>query len=138
MKDKPAGVALVIILFFALGGLSLVWGLLVLGVGGLSAFFGNLFNLESVLSFGNSSAWSGFFNIIAGVFQIVVGFGLLGMQKWAWYIAVIGVALAVVQGILGLFGGGTFGFICGSLWLVVPIAVLVYLLTPGPRKAYHV
>jgi hypothetical protein len=138
MKDKPAGLTLVVILFFALGGLSLLWGLLVLGVGGLSAFFGNLFNAENMLSFGNSSAWSGFFNIIAGVFQIVVGFGLLGIQKWAWYIAVIGVALAVLQGIIGLFGGGTFGFICGSLWLVVPIGVLVYLLTPGPRKAYHV
>jgi hypothetical protein len=138
MKDKPAGVTLLVILFFALGGLSLLWGLLVLGVGGLSAFFGSLFNLESVLSFGNSSAWSGFFNIIAGVFQIVVGFGLLGMQKWAWYVAVIAVALGVVQGLIGLFGGGTFGFICGSLWLVIPIGVLVYLLTPSLRKAYHV
>ena len=138
MKDKPAGVTLLVILFFALGGLSLLWGLLVLGVGGISAFFGGLFNAEGMSSFGNSSAWSGFFSIIAGVFQIVVGFGLLGMQKWAWYIAVIGVGLGIVQGIIGLFGGGTFGFICGSLWLVIPFSVLVYLLTPGLRKAYKI
>jgi hypothetical protein len=138
MKDKPAGVTLVVILFFTLGGLSLLWGLLVLGVGGLSALFGSLFNIESMQAFGNSSAWSGYFNIIAGIFQIVVGFGLLGMQKWAWFAAVIGVGLAIVQGIVGLFNGGTFGFICGSLWLVIPIGVLVYLLLPGVRKAYRI
>jgi len=138
MKDNPAGITLLVILFFALGVLSLLWGILVLGVGGLSAFFGSLFNAEGMASFGNSSAWSGFFNIIAGVFQIVVGFGLLGMQKWAWYIAVIGVGLGILQGLLGLFGGGTFGFICGSLWLVIPFSVLVYLLTPGLRKAYKI
>ena len=65
MKDKPAGVTLLAILFFTLGVLSLVWGMLVLGVSGLSAFI-------------------------------------------------------------------------GSLWLVVPLAALVYLLTPGLRQAYHV
>jgi hypothetical protein len=138
MKNKPAGVTLLVILFFALGTLSVVWGLLILGVSGLSAFFGSLFNAEGMQSFGNSTAWSGFFNIIAGIIQIVVGFGLLGMQKWAWYVAVAGIALGIIQGVIGLFGGGTFGFICGSLWLVVPIAALVYLLTRGLRKAYHV
>jgi hypothetical protein len=138
MKDKPAGITLLVILFFVLGGLSFLWGLLVLGVGGLSTLIGGLFNAESMLSFGSSSAWSGYFNILAGVFQIVVGFGLLGMQKWAWFIAVAGVALGVIQGILGLFGGGTFGFICGSLWLVVPIGVLIYLFMPAVRQAYHI
>jgi hypothetical protein len=138
MNDKPAGVTIVVILFFALGILSLLWGLLVLGVSGLSAFFGSLFNVEHMQAFGNSNAWTGYFNILAGVFQIVIGFGLLGMQKWAWFLAVIGVALAIVQGVIGLFNGGTFGFICGSLWLVIPIGVLIYLLLPGVRKAYNI
>jgi hypothetical protein len=68
----------------------------------------------------------------------VVGFGLSGVKEWAWHIAVIGVALGVLQGTLGLFGGGTFGFICGNPWLAIPIGVLIYLLTPGVRRAHQV
>ena len=56
MKDKPAGITLLVILFFAPGVLSLLWGILVLGVGGVSAFFGGLFNPQGIASFGNSSA----------------------------------------------------------------------------------
>jgi len=139
MKSKgPAGIMVIAILSFALGLLSLLWGGLVFGVGGISSLIGGLFGAENLLSFGNSTAWSGFISLIAAGVQIVVGFGLLGMKKWAWYLATIAVAITVIQGIVQIFTGGLYGFMCGSIAVILPIIILVYLLTPSIRQNFNV
>ena len=38
-------------------------------------------------------------------------------------------ALTVIQGIMGMFSGGPFALMCGILGLLLPVAVLIYLLT---------
>jgi hypothetical protein len=138
MKERPAGITLTAALFLALGVLSLLWGGLVLGIGGLSALFGNLFGAENMTSFGQTSAWSGYFGIITAIVQIVVGFGLLGMYRWAWILSLVGLALTVILGVIGMVSGGTFGFICGSLGLIFPVILLVYLLSKNIRHAFGV
>jgi len=138
MNERPAGITLTAALFLALGVLSLLWGGLVLGIGGLTALFGNLFGAQNMTSFGQTSAWSGYFGIITAIVQIVVGFGLIGMKKWAWVLSLVGLALTVVLGVIGMFAGGTFGFICGSLGLIFPVLILVYLLTKNTRNAFGV
>jgi len=138
MEERPAGIALIVTLYFVLGGLSLLWSGLVFGWGGLSSLFGNLFGAEQARVYGESIAWSGFLGLINAVVQIVVAFGLLGMKKWAWILALIGVALTVFQGVVGMFGGGAFAFMCGSLGLILPVIILVYLLRPGIRSAFGV
>jgi len=138
MKERPAGITLTAALFLALGVLSLLWGGLVLGIGGLSTLFGNLFGAQNMTSFGQTSAWSGYFGIITAMVQIVVGFGLLGMKKWAWILALVGLALTVILGVIGMFSGGIFGFICGSLGLIFPVLILVYLLSKSTRSAFGV
>jgi hypothetical protein len=138
MKERPAGITLTAALFLALGVLSLLWGGLVLGIGGLSALFGNLFGAENMTSFGQASAWSGYFGIITAIVQIVVGFGLLGMYRWAWILSLVGLALTVILGVIGMVSGGTFGFICGSLGLIFPVILLVYLLSKNIRNAFGV
>ena len=138
MKERPAGITLTAALFLALGVLSLLWGGLVLGIGGLSALFGNLFGAEKMSSFGQTSAWSGYFGIITAIVQIVVGFGLLGMYRWAWVLSLVGLALTVILGVIGMVSGGTFGFICGSLGLIFPVILLVYLLSTNIRNAFRV
>ena len=111
---------------------------MVLGLGGLSALVGGTFGLDSVSAFGNTSAWSGYIGIIAAVVQIIVAFGLSAMKKWAWVLAIIGVILTIIQGILGIFAGGMFAFICGSLGLIVPAIILFYLLRPDIRAIFGV
>jgi hypothetical protein len=138
MKERPAGITLTAALFLALGVLSLLWGGLVLGIGGLSALFGNLFGAENMISFGQTSGWSGYFGIITAIVQIVVGFGLLGMYRWAWILSLVGLALTVILGVIGMVSGGTFGFICGSLGLIFPVILLVYLLSKNIRHAFGV
>jgi len=138
MEERPAGITLIVTLYFILGGLSLLWSGLVFGWGGLSSVFGNLFGAGQVLAYGEAIAWSGFLGLISAVVQIVVAFGLLGMKKWAWILALIGAGLTIIQGVVGMFGGGAFAFMCGSLGLILPVFILVYLLRPGVRSAFDI
>jgi uncharacterized membrane protein (DUF2068 family) len=91
-----------------------------------------------VAALGTSSAWSGFLGILTAVAQIVVAIGLVGMKKWAWFLALASVALTIVQGIVGIFGGGPFALMCGILGLAIPVGILVYLLLPGIRQAFGI
>jgi hypothetical protein len=136
MKERPAGITVIVVIFFALGIFSLLWGALVLGIGGLSALFGSLFGAQNMTSFGNASAWTGYFGIVTALVQIVVAFGLIAMKKWAWILALVGLALTVVLGVIGMFTGGVFAFICGSLGLILPVIILIYLLSKGIRTAF--
>lgn len=138
MEERPAGITLIVTLYFILGGLSLLWSGLVFGWGGLNSVFGSLFGAGQVLAYGEAIAWSGFLGLISAVVQIVVAFGLLGMKKWAWILALIGIALTVIQGVVGMFGGGAFAIMCGSIGLLLPVIILVYLLRPNIRHAFGV
>jgi uncharacterized membrane protein (DUF2068 family) len=137
MKDKPLGVTVLVYLYLVMGILSIIWGFLVLGFGGMTSVFGNLFNLEGVINFANASAWSGFLSLITGALELAVAWGLSALKKWAWYLALVGVGLTAVQGLTGLFEG-TFAFICGVLGLLAPVIILVYLLSKDVRKLFGV
>ena len=136
-ERRPVGVAVVAALFYFLGILSLLWSLLVFGVGGFSSFFGSLLGAEQMAAFGDATAWSGFLGLFSAALQIAVGFGLLGMKKWAWFVALIAVGLTVLQGIVGIFTGGLYAFMCGILTVMIPIAILIYLLLPSTRRAFR-
>ena len=138
MKKRPTGISMLFWVYLILGILSLLWSGLVLGIGGLSTFFGSLFGMESVSDFGSTSAWSGYVGIISAVVQIIVAFGLASMKKWAWILAIIAAGLTILEGVIGIFGGGIFAFMCGSLGLIVPIVILFYLLKADIRAAFGV
>ena len=135
---RPTGISIIAIVYIILAILSLLWSGLIFGVGGLSTLFGGLVGAEGVAAFGTSSAWTGFFGIITAIVQFVVGFGLWYMKKWAWILALIGVVLTVVQGIIGIVNGGAFAFMCGSLGLTIPVIILIYLLLNSTRQAFRV
>jgi hypothetical protein len=133
---RPMGITIIAVLYVVLAVLSLLWSGLVFGVGGLSSLFGGLFGADNVATFGTSSAWSGFLGILTALLQIVVAIGLLSLQKWAWMLALVSVALTVVEGIVGIFGGGPFAFMCGILGLAIPAGILIYLLLPRTRRVF--
>lgn len=135
---RPTGITIIAVLYIILAVLSLLWSGLVFGLGGLGSLFGGLFGAENVAALGTSGAWTGFLGILTALVQIVVAIGLLSMKKWAWFLALISVALTVVQGIVGIFGGGPFAFMCGILGLAIPVGILIYLLLPGIRRAFGV
>ena len=138
MQKRPVGISVLFWVYLILGILSLLWSGMVLGIGGLSAFFGSIFGAENMAAFGNTSAWSGYIGIIIAVVQIIVAFGLAAMKKWSWILAIIGLGLTFIQGAIGMLGGGLFALICGSLGLIVPAIVLFYLLKADIRAAFGV
>ncbi len=138
MKKRPTGISVLFWVYLILGILSLLWSGMVLGVGGLSALVGGIFGMDTVLSFATTSAWSGYLGIITALVQIIVAFGLASMKKWAWILAIIGLGLTFIQGIVGIFSGGIFVLMCGSLGLIVPAIILFYLLKADIRAAFGV
>jgi hypothetical protein len=133
---RPTGITMIAVVYIALAVLSLLWSGLVFGLGGLGSLFGGLFGADNVAALGTSSAWSGFLGILAAGVQIVVAIGLLAMKRWAWFLALVSVALTVVQGIVGIFGGGPFALMCGIMGLAIPVGILIYLLRPSIRQAF--
>lgn len=138
MSKRPAGVAVIALFFILLGVFSLVWSLIVFGVGGVTSAFTGLLGADAVNAAASSGMWSGFLGIIAALVQIVVGIGLLGMKTWSWYLAVLAVGLSVIQGLIGMFSGGTFALLCGALWLTIPVIVLIYLARGEMRQKFGV
>jgi hypothetical protein len=51
-------------------------------------------------------------------------------------LALIAVAINVITGVLGIFEGGFFAVCCGILGLIIPAAILFYLLRPDVRRAF--
>jgi hypothetical protein len=136
--ERPTGITVLAIVYFILGFLSLLWSGFVFGLGGLGTLFAGLFGAEAMAAATTAGAWSGFLGILAAIVQFAVGIGLLKMKRWAWVLALIGVALTVIQGIMGMFSGGPFAFMCGILGLLLPVAVLIYLLTGKVRQVFGV
>lgn len=138
MKERPVGISILAVAYILLAILSLVWSGIVFGVGGLTSLFGGLFGAQNMAAFGASSGWSGFVGIIAAIFQFIIAFGLLALKRWSWFLALIGVGITVIQGIIGVFSGGPFAFMCGILGLIVPVIILVYLLLSSTRQAFGI
>ena len=136
MQTRPTGITLLAVIYLVLAMFSILWSLLIFGVGGLSLLTGALFSAEDLRNFGGGNTWAGFIGVISATVQVVVAFGLLGMRRWAWLLAVIGVLLSFVQGLIGMFGGGLFVFCCGAFGLIIPGAILFYLLRPHVRAAF--
>ncbi|HOU41143.1 MAG TPA: hypothetical protein PK829_07730 [Promineifilum sp.] len=65
-----------------------------------------------------------------------VAFGLFTLKRWAWLLALLGVAITFITGIMGLFSGGLIAFCCGVLGLIVSGAILYYLLQPDVRRVF--
>ena len=136
MQPRPAGITLLAVVYLILAVLSIVWSLLIFGVGGLSWLTGALFSAEDLRNFGGGNTWAGIIGVIGAMVQLIVAFGLLGMRRWAWMLALLGALITFVQGLIGMFGGGLFVFCCGAFGLLIPGAILFYLLRPHVRAAF--
>ena len=135
-KQRPTGITLLAIAFIILGVLSFVWSLLVFGVGAVTGLTGSIIGAENVASLGGSNVFGGMVGMAAAVLDFIIAFGLLRLKPWAWLLALIGVGLNFISGIVGIFQGGFFALCCGLLGLLVPGAILFYLLRPEIRRLF--
>jgi len=136
MKARPTGITIIAAVYIFWGLLSLLLSLVSFGISSVSALMGSLFNDSLFASTGGSNLGLAAFSILLALVQLAVGVGLFGMKKWAWYIALFAAGLTIVQGIMGVFGGGGLALICGGIGLIIPVIVVVYLLSGKIRTAF--
>lgn len=136
MQQRPTGIAILSLIYIGLAILSLLWSLTVFGFGGITATFGALFGAEGLTTSGVGNVVGGVLGIITAIVQLVVAFGLWRLRPWAWLLAIIAVGLSVVNGVLGMFSGGLWAFCCGFFGLLIPAGILIYLFTPGVKRAF--
>ncbi|CUS06070.1 conserved membrane protein of unknown function [Candidatus Promineifilum breve] len=136
VTERPSGVTILAIIYILLGLLSLVWSLLVFGVGAVTGLTGAIVGAENMASFGTANFWGGIIGVAGATLDFIIAYGLLNLRPWGWMLALIGLAITVITGVLGLMSGGFFAICCGILGLLVPAGILFYLLQPEVRKAF--
>jgi hypothetical protein len=131
LNDRPIGVTLI-------STLALLWSVV--------AFFESFTMFPSAtsstpidqgLDTGAVGPLLGVGGLVIAVLYFLVAFGLWDMHTWAWWLAAGISVLHVVGNIAGfLLGGPTIGMaVVGS---IVPLIIVIYLVTPGARRAFHV
>ena len=136
VTERPSGVTILAVIYILLGLLSLVWSLLVFGVGAVTGLTGAIVGAENMASFGTANFWGGIIGVAGATLDFIIAYGLLNLRPWGWMLALIGLAITVITGVLGLMSGGFFAICCGILGLLVPAGILFYLLQPEVRKAF--
>ena len=92
-EDRSGWIVFALTLFFVLGGMNIIHGVAILA------------NAEWVV-FTQSGAWLldfttwGWVNLILGVVQVFVGWGLMNRSEWA---RVVGIVLAMIGCLIALF-----------------------------------
>lgn len=110
----PLGIQVLCALAVLDGGLSLLQGLV--GLGGSILFGSPLGGIVGLIAIG------------LAVGELLVAWGLWGLQSWAWTAAVLVVAGSLVLDVAGLLLGGA-----GFVPLVLSGGVLLYLLSQRDR-----
>lgn len=129
----PLGVVVVAILFIIGGIISTLWGIIQAGTGGVGWLTGLLIFSEDVRVWGGSAILSGLLGFVLGIAQVIVAFGLLLRQSWAWLVALILSALWLFNALVATFSGYPFAI----LGTIVPGFCLIVLLSTAARAAFH-
>ena len=129
----PLGIRILGVLMLIGGIFSILWGAALSTMGGASWLTGLVFS-DTIQAWGGSAFASGMWSLVIGVVQIITAIGLFARQRWAWFIALIGTALALITPLVGL--------IHGSFWsifgLIIPGLIFFYLLgDQDVRRAFR-
>ena len=127
MKERPMGITVLAVLAVVTGILSLVAGMALLGVGGLSIFGAG--------STGGNVLALGALTFALAPVALGVGYGFWAVKPWAWaaglalYCASLGVSLFAV-----LLAGAS--ILAVAVQVGIAIAVIVYLVQPKVRSVF--
>ena len=136
MKARPTGITIIAFFYIILGLFYLILGVSYLGINAMTSLSQSIFGTSIIPNSANTT--NAIIITLTAAVQLAVGLGLFGMKKWAWYLALIGIGLSVLQGIGGIAGGGLFALVCGGAGLIIPVIVLIYLLTQNIRSAFDI
>ncbi len=137
--QRPTGIAILTILYFVSGGLSLTRSCFTMAGGAwLTAQTAHpgpgLTMLAPAAAFrGERAFWLGLLGTVAALCKLVAVAGLWTLQPWGWWLALVGGTLKLMTHLVAVRRNAiTPAGIVGAL---VNGAVLVYLFTPHVRRA---
>ena len=132
---RPIGVTIIAILSWLRASLYVLGGLMLIGVGHLSAKLVSAVAtdsfLETLLSRVGKALGVG--ALIVALLYIIVGFGLWQLKNWARTITLILVTIWLLFGAVGLLRHPTPWHIARVL---VDVAILVYLMLPEVKRLF--
>ncbi len=129
-SGRPLGVTIIAALMVITAAFAICGGLVKLGASPLQLFtdgFGGII----------SDAGGGIIAVVLAILNLVLAFGLFGLQRWAYFATIIVVIAQVLLGVTGI-GVPRIG-IFGLLANIFPIIALLYLLLDGSvRRAFRI
>jgi uncharacterized membrane protein (DUF2068 family) len=152
-KSRPTGVTILAVLALIGGVLALLGGFALVAGGGLisaavnsavtdpnaAAAIASDPNAAAALAAASSVGGGAFMilgivAIVAGLIDILAAIGLFGLKKWGLTLAVIGQLLSLAGTAYNVVQGTP---ISGQIVsIAIPILILLYLFSPGVRKAF--
>lgn len=132
---RPVGVTILAILAFIGGILGILAGIASVGAVALLSAAGATAAGTSIPHFSATYLYAiGGLSAVLGVLDIVLGVGLWGLKPWAWTMGVgLEIFSLILDGVQVSQGTSITSLIVGIL---ISLAVLIYLFTPGVRKAF--
>jgi uncharacterized membrane protein (DUF2068 family) len=128
---RPLGVTILAILAFIGGILGILGGVGALAVGGVAT--GATAAAAAHVS-GTFLMGMGIVLLVVGVLDIVLGVGFWRLSPWAW---TLGIALQIVGLVIaGVYVAQGSSIANQAVGIAINLAVLIYLFTPGVRKAF--
>lgn len=122
-EARPTGVTVLAVLNGIIGAFALLGGIgMMAGGGAMGSMMGGA---EGGL-FAAMAGVFGFVLLIMGVLYLLAAWGLWTRQRWAWYVAMVGVVLGILNGIVSL----PFGIV----GLLIAGLIGWYLLTPPVQR----
>ncbi|MEZ4519906.1 MAG: hypothetical protein R3C44_24760 [Chloroflexota bacterium] len=133
MSQRPTGVTIISILAILAGAIGICWAITLSGFATVGWFTGALFGSAGLQDWGNSAVIGAISGAVGAVLSIIFGVGAWQLRPWAWWWGIIAMAVSLISPIISLFNGD---IIPGMFGLIIPGAVLLYLLIPGTRQAF--
>jgi len=92
---------------------------------------------EFVQTIGGGMLMNGIIRVLTALGQIVGGLGMIFMQSWGWWLAVIATGAVLLGQIIGIFSGGLgVRDLLNVIGLIIPGVLLIVLLWPSIRHKY--
>lgn len=133
MARRPVGVTIVAILAILAGAIGICWTITLSGFAAVGWLTGALFGAEGLQDWGNATLVGAIAGVFSAVLSLVFGIGAWRLRPWAWWVGLIAMLISLVNPIIALFNGD---IVPGLFGLIIPGALLIYLLLPGTRQAF--
>jgi len=128
---RLVGVWIIGVIAFVGAVIEILAGLSALGVGALDV--GGVMGIGSDIG-GAKAIWAGVIMLVIGALYLIFAVSFLGRRRWAWT-ALLTVSVLAIIGVIVQFVFDQF-YWSSIAGILLPLAVIVYLIRPQVRRAF--